>query len=149
VYLDSELVIADRTEAAAFALSDHPCRDWRGINWGVDVIPLASLWLILEGKEAGPDDVVARAQRFELLVEGPEDRPWVQLVPDAVRDLLADLAVADGEKLRTVVLALAGTDEMQCLAVDAVEELVREVAGLADVARRDGMGLLLRIRVYY
>jgi hypothetical protein len=141
----SELVIAHRSEGRAIADSENPRWGRRGMVWPVDEIPLCSLWLILEGKEPLVDDVVARAKAFEQLAEVSQEGPWVVRVPDAVRDLVADLSAADEEKLRAVALALASTPEMDGWDIAEVQGLVRQVVGLAKEARQHGLDLILRI----
>jgi hypothetical protein len=142
----SELVAAPKSEARLVAESDSPSRDWQGIVWkGLDQIKLASLWSILEGEQIEVDSVVASSERMELAANVSENGPWVFAIPEELRNLLADLAGKDDDRMRSVARAWASTDELKDWDHSDVTGLLQEVIDLADGARLAGNDLLLWI----
>jgi len=140
----SELVIALKSEAPLVAHSDNPSRTWQGIYCkGLDQINLASLWSILEGDEIQVDSVVARSERIELASEVTEDGPWVFAIPNELRDVLAELAAEDTDKIQAVARTWWGTDELRDWDSSDVAALLQDVIDLADGAKLEGKDLLL------
>src|SRR5262249_37585936 len=110
----SEIVVADRSEAQAITTSGGPTRDWQGNAWKKgDTILLGSLWAILENEVVQVDNVVDRSGRFTLLSQESENGPWVFLIPDSLRDLLADLSSADPEAFQQIAETWGATDELE------------------------------------
>ena len=141
-----ELVVAPKSEAASIAGSDSPSRYWEGIVWkGLDQIKLASLWCILKGDQIHVENVLARSEQIELTAEVSENGPWVFAIPEELREILADLAGEDADKIHEVTREWGTTDELKDWEYSDVAGLLQAVIDLADGAKLNGKDLLLWI----
>ena len=106
----SELLSASRSDALAYACqSDEISLSKLEANT-IDTIKLASLTLILDGKELRDDDVIALANRFEDIANQDEDGPWLYVYP---RQALLDLAEMNPSRVPEIAEAWTATEEAQ------------------------------------
>src|SRR5262245_42105299 len=89
----SDIVIADKSEAKAVGASRNPTAQWEGAAWKtIDPVKLGKLWSILKSEPLELERVMAKVRQIQLLHEASDDGPWVYLLPDQLRDALADLS---------------------------------------------------------
>jgi hypothetical protein len=138
----SELVIAKESEAQDIADSDSPTRTRVGIVIKtLDPVKLGTLWAILEG--IGESRIDSRVAQFKELHQASAEGPWVYGLPRQLRDLLSDLARQDDDEWGPIVRAWAATEELQDWSDLHAEEVLRDIADLADTARLEDKDLLL------
>jgi hypothetical protein len=106
----SELLSASRPDALAYACQPVKNSFPKLEANTVDTIKLASLALILDGKELRDDDVIAFANRFEDIANQEENAPWLYVCP---REFWLDLATLGQERVPEVAEAWVATEEAQ------------------------------------
>jgi hypothetical protein len=140
-----DIVVADDIEAEAVGQAVAPASTYFGIEVRhVDQVKLSKLSLILDGVPVATPAVVDVVRSFTLLHEGSEDGPWVYRFPDRLFTALATLA---GSSRVPVSAAWAGIEEFKQDRWDepTVSRFLDSLCGLAEKARTDGKGLLLRM----
>lgn len=142
----SELIIASASDASLVAESLSPCENWQGFVWkGLDHIKLATLWCIIAGEELEVDHVVERSEQIEMTNSASEEGPWVFVIPTELRNILAELAREDDEKIQAVARDWATTEELEEWEFSDVTGMLQETIDLADSARIVEKDLLLWI----
>lgn len=106
----SELLSTSRSDALAYACQSDTSSVSKLEANSVDTIKLASLALILDGKELRDDDVIAFASRFEDVANQGDDGPWLYVYP---REALLDLAEMSPGRVPEIAEAWAATEEAQ------------------------------------
>ena len=104
----SEMLSATRSDALAYARGSTR-ENLAALEANtVDAIKLASLALIIAGKDLTDEDVIAFANRFEDIPCHGEDGPWLFACP---REFLHGLADLSPERMPEIAEAWAGTEE--------------------------------------
>lgn len=138
----SELLSASRSDALAYACGSArnslPALEANT----VDAIKLASLALIIDGKELGDDDVIAFANRFEDIACHGEDGPWLFVCPRESLCGLADLAPG---RVPEVAEVWAATEEAKLdrWNVADTREFLRSLSGFCAESVAAGKDLFL------
>ena len=132
--MQSRFVIGEPDDAERLAACDDPCDGWDCFTCnGLCNIKLASLFAILTGDTS--DAAIDRA--IERIVETtPGDgSPWVNAVPNDIRDKYSEIAGMDGVQQGEIGRALAATPELEGWSKEDVDALVRTVGDFAETAR--------------
>jgi hypothetical protein len=140
--VQSELVIADRSEAEAVAVSDEPSRSWNGFAFGgLDHVQLIPLWALIESGSAD-NDLDARIDAVPVIPDSDKG-PWVAILPDKMVTALSRIAALDEDEFQSLLGKWSSTEEFEGWDEADVSALLREVGDLADTARLEGKTLLL------
>jgi hypothetical protein len=140
----SDMVIADKSEAEAIGASSNPTAEWDGAAWKtIDPVKLGKLWSILKSEPIELDGVMANVHRIQLLHEVSDDGPWVYLLPDELRDALADLSGDEPDVMQKTANIWGGTEELRQWDQSDVEGVLQEMADLADTAQLKDKSLRL------
>lgn len=141
----TDLIAATEEDAPAILNAQGHANIWPTLEAkGMDQVKLASLRFILKGLPLDEGPVVEYTKDFKLLVDGGEDGPWIQALPDDLVQLLAVMPAADIAK---VAAAWANTEEARLDRWQAadVEPGLGELSALAAGAVAQGKRLLLWI----
>jgi hypothetical protein len=133
----TNIVAAEEDEVAAIGDSLHPVDDWSGIERrGIDSAKIATLHCLLTGDEF--EQALYLYEPVYVSVEGV----MVLRVSDEVVEKLSEL---DEDALENVAFELAATEEYEQdqLDADEVQELVMELAELAQLAASQGKALFV------
>ncbi|MEQ1593062.1 MAG: hypothetical protein ABL892_11840 [Thiobacillaceae bacterium] len=133
----TNIVAAEEDEVAAIGESLHPVDDWSGIERrGIDSAKIATLHCLLTGDEF--EQAVYLYEPVYVSIEGV----MVLRVSDEVVEKLSDL---DEDALENVAFELAATEEFEQdqLDADEVQDMVMELAELAQLAASQGKALFV------
>jgi len=105
----TDLIAATPEDAPAILNAQGHANNWPTLeSKNLDQLRLASLRFILKGQPPAMDVVVEYMKSFEALVDGGEEGPWIDAVPEDLVHLLATMPASDIAK---VAAAWANTDE--------------------------------------
>lgn len=137
----TDLLVAPATDATAIIEEWPATRRWLAFqSTGLDTILLAELAEAL----AEPDLVDAIEALEPLAFADEAGGPWIYLLPEKLRDRLADLT---GESIAEVASIWAGREQATNLGLsaDIAQDLLHRMQDLASEARKSGHPLLLWI----
>ena len=133
----TNIVAAEEDEVEAVGESLHPVDDWSGIERrGIDSAKIATLHCLLTGDEF--EQAVYLYEPVYVSIEGV----MVLRVSDEVVEKLSEL---DEDALENVAFELAATEEFEQdqLDADEVQDMVMELAELAQLAASQGKALFV------
>ncbi len=140
----SDIIIADRTEAAAINaagsahLKQWPCLESKGI----DTIKLGTLSQILNNRSVDDVNAVATFMADAVVDQKSDDGPWVYFVPEQLQVAIASL---DEDAQESVAEKWAATEEftLDRWQPADVEEYLHDLVAHARKASGAGKSLLL------
>jgi len=139
----TDLIAATPEDAPAILNAQGHANIWPTLeSKNLDQVKLASLRFILKGQPPADDAVIEYMKSFEALVDGGEDGPWIDALPEDLAHLLAAMPASDIAK---VAAAWANTDEARLDRWQAsdLEAGLGELGAFAASAVAQGKRLLL------
>jgi hypothetical protein len=142
----SDVVALKKSEAQKVAQSLGPGEEFGGVSFrGLDPLNMSMLRWILLGKPVDGQGVVEDIDLFELLAEG-EDGPWVYLIPNDMRDRLAELSQEEDDEVSKAMAAKwCEQEELAGWELDDAVGVLKELGDLADGSRYEDKVLMLWI----
>jgi hypothetical protein len=145
----SDFVVLDASEAERVGKSINPTEEFGGFHAkGMDGIKLGTLFCILSGTPCTTDFVVGFMGDQSMIHIESEDGPWVQLVPQKLTLLVADLQQPD---LRRIAAEWGKTEEFDPKyshwQLEDIQEFLAKLGVLARRAVGEKKPLLMWIRL--
>jgi hypothetical protein len=140
----SDIIIADRNEAAAINAADGAhLKRWACLqSKGIDTIKLGTLYQIVHDRSLDDMGFFAKFMQDAVLDQRSDEGPWVFLIPE---ELTSAVAALDEAKAEAVTEKWAATEEFvldRWQSAD-VEEYLQDLVAHARKAREAGKSLLL------
>lgn len=136
----TDIVAVEQIKAQQVAAEVRPASRWPTVEAkGVNEIALSSLWQILKAEKTSSK----YSKKFKYLAGDQGEGPWVFLIPNELRDLIASLKQP---QIHAVAAAWAETAEMKESAwwsPKEVEAYLQELCVLASNAKLKHKQLLL------
>ena len=96
----TDLIAATEEDAEAILNAQGHANIWPTLEYkGVDQIKLASLRFILKGEPVDEGPVVEYMKAFKPLIDGGEEGPWIEALPEDLGQLLAAMSAEDIPKV--------------------------------------------------